>query len=240
MRARTAVLIAALIAGAPAEGRDYESCIALAERRPDAALAEAERWSRAGGGAAAEHCAAMALAADGALRAASRRLSDAAARSAAPAEVRAEMFTQAAGFWLEAGEAALAAEAARRAATLAPRAAEPQIALAEAAAAQEDWPGARAALDRALAARPGDPQALTLRAAARRNAGDAAGAIGDAEAALAAAPGAPDALVERGAAALALGRRDLAVESWFDAIAAGPDTPAAERARLALEDLALR
>ena len=57
-----ALVAAALAISPPAAALDYDSCLALARADPPTALAEAEAWVRAGGGPAAEHCAAMALA----------------------------------------------------------------------------------------------------------------------------------------------------------------------------------
>ncbi len=218
---------------------DYDACIAEARRDPAAALSRAETAARSGVGPAAEHCAAMALAAEGALRAAAARLADLAARAPAPSATRGEMLEQAAGFWLDAGETALAGEALDRAVALAPEAPGPRALRAELALRAGRYAEAEADLDVALAARPSDAALLTRRAAARRLGGDPAGALADAEDAISAGDG-PAALVERGLAQAALGRRDAAIESWFAAIAAdAPAGPAALRARDALQGLAL-
>jgi tetratricopeptide (TPR) repeat protein len=146
------------------------------------------------------------------------------------------MLEQAAGFWLDAGETALAGEALDRAVALAPEAPGPRALRAELALRAGRFAEAEADLGVALAAWPGDAALLTRRAAARRLGGDPGGALADA---ISAGDG-PAALVERGLAQAALGRRDAAIESWFAAIAAdAPDGPAALRARDALQGLAL-
>jgi tetratricopeptide (TPR) repeat protein len=226
---------------AAAAPMSYGACMDLVARDPAAARAAAESWLADSRDPAAEHCLAMALAALGARDAAALRLSDLAARPGPlPAEARAEMLAQAAGFWLEAGDAGLARAAADRAIKLAPRAPELLALRAEIGAAEGDWPRAKADLDKALALRPGDPQLLTLRAAARRNAGDERGALADARTAAAAAAVPADkamALFERGAAEAALGEPARARRDWLDAIAAAPDSPAAAQARASIQAL---
>jgi tetratricopeptide (TPR) repeat protein len=232
-----AVVVAAAAALAVRDG-PYEDCMALVARAPQQALAEAEAWARRGGGPAAEHCAAMALAAEGAWRRAAERLGDLAARAVSlPPEARAEMLEQAGAFWLQAGDAGLAQAAADQGLAIAREAPALLTLRAEAHAALGAWAAASADLDRALRAAPGDPTLLTLRAAARRNAGDAAGALSDARAAAAAAPGSAAALFERGAAEAALGETAAARRSWLDAVAAEPEAPAAAQARLSLQAL---
>lgn len=234
--------LAPLAAGAaeplPDERADYDRCIALVAEAPGEALIVAEDWTGRGGGPAAEHCAAMALAADGALEIAARRLSDLAATAkAVPAAVRAEMLGQAAGFWLEAGRGAEAREAAEAALRLDPQAAALHLLAAEIDAAAGRWSAAEGRLDRALALRPEDAELLTLRAAARRQGGDPRGARADAARAAALSPGSALARFELGAAEAALGEPGAAREAWLAAIAAEPDSPAAAQARLSLQAL---
>jgi len=61
---------------------------------------------------------------------------------------------------------------------------------------------------------PNDAEALALRAAARRQSGDRAGALADAEAAVGADPGSAVAYFERGAAKAMNGDRDGARADW--------------------------
>jgi tetratricopeptide (TPR) repeat protein len=233
---RLALAAAASLATAgPAAATDYDACLAGVARDPQAGLVAAEAWKARGGGEAAEHCAAMALASQGAWRAAAARLGELATRSTAPAATVAEMLGQASSFWLEAGDAGLARATADRAVTLAPADPWLKVTRAEAAAAEGRWAAAAADLTRALVDLPEEPVVLALRAAALRGQGDHAAALRDATAAVALDPGAALALFEKGAAEAALGRREAARESWLDAIAAEPDSPVAEQARASLQ-----
>jgi regulator of sirC expression with transglutaminase-like and TPR domain len=237
---KRAFLLAALATAAmqsPAKAQTYDDCIALASRNPDAALTQAERMLAATGDPAWDHCAAMALGARGAWRRGAERLADLAARPAAPAMARAEMLEQAAGFWMEAGDAGLARAALDRALTLAPGHPAVLAARADLSAAEGRHDAALADVTAALAALPQNAALLTMRAAARRLTGDPQGALADADAALAVAPGLAAALFERGAAAAAAGEPARARADWLAAIQADPDSDAAERARASLAGL---
>jgi tetratricopeptide (TPR) repeat protein len=238
---RIPLVLIALSFGAPvmAQVSTYGACMDLVARDPARAEAEAEKWERLGdGGAAAGHCGAMALAAQGANRAAARKLADLAAQPAsAPLATRAEMFEQAAGLWLDAGDVGLARAALDQGLILTPDAPSLLAARASAHAAAGEHRAAIADLDRALRAQPNDSGLLALRAAAWRNSGDIPAALRDARAAVAADPGSAVALFERGAAQAALGEPAKAREDWLDAIAAEPGSPAADQARLSLQAL---
>lgn len=238
MRIPVVLIALALAAPAAAQVHDYQACMALVDTDPARAEAEAETWARLGdGGAAARHCGAMALAAQGAGRAAAQKLADLAAEPAsAPPATRAEMLGQAAGLWLDAGDVGLARAALDRGLILTPDAPGLLAIRAEVHTVAGEHRAAVRDLDRALKATPGDPDLLTLRAAAWRNADNPAAALRDADAAMAVQRSAT-ALFERGAAHAALGEPALAREDWLDAIDADPASPAAEQARLSLQSL---
>ncbi|MGF1659783.1 MAG: hypothetical protein ACFCUS_10155 [Rubrimonas sp.] len=228
----------ALLVASPAAALDYDACMALVARAPEQAEVAALRWAREGGGDGAQHCRAMALAAQGALDPAAALLADlAAAPGPAPAETRAAMLAQAAGFWRADGQPMAARAALDRALDLDRGNVEALAARADLSASEGHLAAAWADLAAARSAAPGDAALLVVSAALRRALGDPEGARADADAALRARPGAASALFERGAAKAALGDRPGARADWLDAIAADPDGPDAERARLALQDM---
>jgi len=242
---RTAAVL--LLAAAPAAAMDYGACLEAARAAPDRALAEARRWADEGGGPAAGHCAAVALVELGALTVAARALAGLAGDPAAgDAATRAQLLTQAGGLWLEAGDPAAALTALDAALALDP-AAPPALAARAEALMADGRPGAAAEhLTAAIRAAGPRPTLLLARSAARRAAGDAAGALADADAALARQAGAreagaqklvAEALYHRGAALAALGRAPAARAALLDAIDAGRGGPVEARARETLEDL---
>jgi tetratricopeptide (TPR) repeat protein len=154
-----------------------------------------------------------------------------------PASVRAVIFEDAAGQWLAAGRPDLAAQAIDRADRIAEPAARRLLLRSRAAAAEADWPAAKAALDRAVAADPQDPLAHALLAAALRRLGDPEAAAAEADTALRLAPDLPEALFEAGAAAAEAGDAASARRFWLRLIAVDPDAGLADAARAGLQRL---
>ena len=83
----------------------YEKCLSLANLNPTEALRSATEWSRAKGGAPAEHCLAMVLTELKRYPEAAARL-DALGRAPDMGNLRATVFDQAGNAWMLAGEAA--------------------------------------------------------------------------------------------------------------------------------------
>jgi tetratricopeptide (TPR) repeat protein len=237
---RRLLLLAALAPlPAVAEIRSAEGCAAAVAADPAMAREEAALWARTGGGVAARLCEADALAALGAHGSAALLLTRVAEspNRAMPAPLRAVVFEDAAGQWLTAGRSDLAAEALDRADGITEPDARRLLLRARAAAAETDWPAAKAALDRAVAADPQDPLAHALLAAALRRLGDTEAAGAAADTALRLAPDLPEALFEAGAAAAETGDAAGARRLWLRLIAVDPDGGLADAARAGLQRL---
>ncbi len=230
--ALAALSAAALLA--PVDSRaqvatDYDGCIATAQATPSSGLAAADAWIAGGGGEAARHCRAMALAMLGSFAEASRAVEQL-ARETADTAAQADLYAQAGDLRMAASDPVSARTLFGQALALEPSSLEALDGRARAAAAQRDFAGAIQDLDRLLWLVPADAEALALRAAARRQTGDAAGALSDADAAVAADPASAVAWFERGAARAVGGDRQGAREDW--AYAEQLD-PAGETGRLA-------
>jgi len=240
MRASIAALVV-LAAASPAlaaEVRDYDACVALIDKAPERAREEAARWERFGGGDAAIHCEALALAAMGATVNAAEKMDELARHGALPDEARAEVLGQAADLWRAAGQTDAANVSINQAITLAPRNAALLELRALLAAGDEDWNGALVDLDSALSIEPGNAQRLSLRAAARRRLGDLDKARADAEAAVKADPKLAAGWFELGAAQAELGETEAAQKTWLEAIRLDPDGATGGMARMSLEKMA--
>ena len=212
-----ALCMAALAAPATAQTvTTYDDCIATAQRTPASGLSVADSWYAAGGGDAARHCRAMALAVLGSFGEAARGV-ETLAREATDITAQADLYSQAGDFRMAEGDAATARGLFDRALTAEPGNLQALDGRARASAAQRDFAAAIADLDRLLWMVPGDAEALALRAAARRQSGDRNGAMSDADAAVAADPSSAVAYFERGAARAVQGDREGARADWFQA-----------------------
>lgn len=230
-------------AAAEAQERDSDRCQALVATDPVAARELARDWGRRGGGVPAAVCEALALEAQGALGTAAARLEDAGRRApdgAIPDAARAALFEVAAGFRLRAlqPEAALAAAEAG----LALPGAGPVLMRekGEALAALGRETEALAALNAALAADPSDLPGLRLRARLRLEAGDPRGAADDAGRVAATGGRDADIWLLLGQAQAEAGETARARESLLRAVSLDRDGPVGDRARLALQRLALK
>jgi hypothetical protein len=203
---RTIIPVVALVFGligasaGPATAGTYDDCVALAGSDPARAEIAAHRWARDGGGAAAQHCRALALLAQGAeLRAAELMVAIAADDRTLPDEVRSEMLIEAGEIYLGLGELALGRSVASRALLLAraPRAALTLSARLK--AERGDWRGAVNDLDGALARGEPDAGLLVLRASAKVHLGERVAARADLLWAAEIAPELSSVWLERGA-----------------------------------------
>jgi len=216
----------------------YEACVALVATDPTQAEIEAAAWGRAGGGAAAGHCRALALRALGAGQRAAELLTRIAAEDRTiPDAVRAELLVEAGELYLGLGLVEAGREAAAQALQLA---SEPRAALilsARLKAEADDWYGAAEDLDRALAGGDPDAELLVLRASARRKLGDLVGARGDLEWAAEIDAGSATVWLERGVVEAADGAPDAARRAWLRAIELDRDGPVGDAARLRIQRL---
>lgn len=211
----------ALVAGltampALAQVIPYDECIATAQREPASGLSVADRWHESGGGDAARHCRAVALASLGSFAEAARTV-EALAQGTGDSAAQADLYAQAGDFQMAAGDAVAARRFFDRALALEPENFAALDGRARAAAAQRDFAGAITDLNRLLWLVPNDAEALSLRAAARRQTGDTGGALADADAAVAADPSSAVAYFERGAVRAVTGDRDGARADWVEA-----------------------
>jgi tetratricopeptide (TPR) repeat protein len=240
---RTIPLLAVLtLAALPPRGAvaaSYEECLDLVKTNPALAETMAAAWDRAGGGAAAGHCRALALLALGAdLRAAQVLVAVATEDRTIPDHVRATLLTDAGELFLGLGQIEAGRAAAQRALTLSPNAPRGALTLlARLKAEAGDWQGAAADLDGALADGEPDAELLALRAAARLKLGDRISARGDLAWAAEIAPDSPTVWLERGALAEAEGDRASARAAWLKTIDLDRDGPAGEAARLRIQRL---
>ena len=203
----------------------YATCLATSGNNPAAALADAEKWVKSGGGVPAAHCAALSLVSLNRYAEAATRLDRIAADAAVPdVSFRAELFTQAGNSWLMAGNGAKAAQSFTAALTLSSGDADLFADLARAQAMQRKWQEADLSLITALNMSPRRADLLVLRASARRAMQRYAAARDDIAAALKIKPGDGAALVERGLLRRQLGdiggaRRDFQAALKSDAAA---------------------
>lgn len=217
----------------------YAQCMDLAENRPRDGFGAAVSWEGLGGGEAARHCAAVALFHMGAFAEAASRLETLARESRQALPLRLDLLAQAGTAWLSAGRPGQAEAVLDSAIDLAARPDEgvpallPGLLVDRATARADQGRDLEAArdLDRALDLRPGDAEALTLRATTLRRLGDLGAAAADAQAALAAHPDHPAALLESGNILRLQGDPDAARAVWLRLISVAPDGPEAAAAR---------
>lgn len=214
---------------------DYDSCLALVGSDPGLAEAEAGKWQRFGGGQPALHCRALALEALGAWRQAANLLIEMLETGAdLPDQVRSDIATQAGELLLSAGDAEKAGQLSEQALHLSPKSRAGLILKASIEADQRRWDASIRTLGRLLELRGPDAEALILRAAAKRQAGDRIGARNDALWALELDAGAPGNWLELGQIEADLGHRNEARQALLKAIElARPDPDMSHIARLA-------
>lgn len=220
--------------------REYEECMALTKRDPQAAFDRAGSWEGLGGGEAAKHCAAAALIGLALYEEAATRLEALASTARRDAPFKAALLSQAAQAWLLAGNPAQAHSVLSTALTLDPNNAELLIDRSTALAALNNYAEARRDLDRAIQLSPIRAEAFAFRASALRILGDTAGAIADAERALQLDPTLPEALMERGNLRHLEGNDAGARSDWLKVLEVAPNSEAARTARDNIEKMDVR
>jgi tetratricopeptide (TPR) repeat protein len=226
-------------ATAPAPGAQYEACLGRAQSDPAGALILSSAWAKTGGGAPAEHCAALALVG-------LRRFAEAGAKldalgqspSTGGADMRTAIYDQAGNAWLLAGQADHAVASFSAALAIDPLDADLLADRARANAFKKNWAKAESDLTAALMVSPDRADLYVLRGSARHGMGRRADARADFEHALKLQPTNADALVERGTAKLEDGDIAGARADWQRVVSTVPGTAAAETARQHLEDTA--
>lgn len=221
---------------AESASQHYQNCLRTANLDPARALAQATEWSKAKGGAPAEHCAAVSLVELKRYPEAAGRL-DALGRAPAMGNLRPEIFDQAGNAWMMAGDADKAVASFSNALTLSANDADLYADLARAQAMKKSWGEAEADLNEALRLQPRRPDLLVLRASARDAEGKLKEARQDVDQALALKPSAPDALIERGEIFKHAGDIAAAKRDFESVLKAARGSEAGETARQELDAL---
>lgn len=213
---------------------NYTGCVQLTKYDAKKAFAQATDWEAMGGGAAAAHCAALALSAmrqypqaAGAFETLARR------KDIGDFRERAALYDQAANAWLLARQPAKAVSDFSAALALTPADVEMRVGRARARALQKDWQGADADLSVALTNDQDRADLLSLRASARRALGHRTDAATDILRALTLYPDYPAALVERGSMKFEAGDWYGARKDWQKAASGKGETAAAAKRLLA-------
>jgi tetratricopeptide (TPR) repeat protein len=214
----------------------YQTCLRTANLDPARALAQAAEWSKAKGGAPAEHCAAVSLVELKRYPEAAGRL-DALGRAPAMGNLRSEIFDQAGNAWMMAGDADRAVASFSNALTLSANDADLYADLARAQAMKKSWGEAEGDLNEALRLQPRRPDLLVLRASARDAEGKLKEARQDVDQALALKPSAPEALMERGEIFKQVGDIAGARRDFESVVKLAKDGEAAQSARQELDAL---
>lgn len=229
-------LAAQPLAGAATE--EYAACMEGARRAPDQTLATAQAWIVRGGGAPAEHCAAVVLIGLGRYVEAAQALERLAGQfQDGDAAVRAGLLAQVGQAWLMAGEVERAAAAQSAALAATPDNVELMVDRSIALASLGRYWEAVDDLNRAEDLAPDRPDILVLRASAYRHLDALELAEADVDRALALDAGNPEALLERGLLRQAAGDPEGARRTWQQVLAAAEDSPAAVAAREHLQRL---
>ena len=215
------------------------TCAALLKQNPPQAEAEANDWAKAGGGADARKCLALALAAQEKWAPAA----DAFEQAGRAAEL--DHKPVAAALWMQAGNAALAGDEAARARKAFDRAlglpglsnemkGEVHLDRARAGVAAADLAGARADLAEATRLVPRDPLGWLLTANLARKQKDLPAALNAIREAARLAPRDAAVAYEGGNIAAAGGQMDDAKAAWTRAAQLDPQSDAGQAAALAL------
>jgi tetratricopeptide (TPR) repeat protein len=228
---------AAVQAPAPAVATPSSTteCAALVRKAPDDALAAADRWRLRGGGLDARQCLGLAYSALERWPAAATTLEAAAREAETSKDLRSpDFWVQAGNAWLAAGEAAKARsafEAALASPTLTRELrGEAHLDRGRAAVALGDPAAARVDIDKALELVAADPFAWYLSAALARREGDLPRARKDVAKAVELAPEDAPILLEAGNIAGLSGEVDAAAALFARAVRAAPDSEAGRAA----------
>lgn len=217
----------------------FRACLTLVDKDPEAAIAMAGQWRVSGSLIMARQCLGMAYAATQRWASAMTAFEQSAQAAQANQDVRA------AGLWVQAGNAALAAKDAVKArgyfdaaiilGTLkGAEAGEARLDRARALVATGDFPRARTDLDAALGLVPGDPLAWLLSAALARRMGDLSRAEQDIAEAAKRAPDDASVALEAGNIAAMGGQVEAAKTAWQAAQRLQPNGPQGQAAARAL------
>jgi tetratricopeptide (TPR) repeat protein len=215
----------------------YDACLARAQTDPAGALLQADGWSKTGGGAAADHCAALALIGLKRYAEAAARL-DTLARTAFAAQtsMRSALYDQAGNAWMLAQRPDSAIVSFTAALSVDPLDADILADRARALAQKQNWAKAEADLTAALLVNSNRADLYVLRGSARHAMGRTGDARADFDLALRIQPGNADGLLERGNMKYEAGDIPGARADWQAVLNASPGSTAAAAARQHLAD----
>jgi tetratricopeptide (TPR) repeat protein len=228
------------------EGEDaaaYDRCLALARTNPADGFESASGWHDHGGGLPAQHCVAMSLVGLKQYPEAAQRLEKLAQQMVRESDaLRAEVLSQAAEAWSEAGVPENAGTDLTEALKLTPRNADLLVNRAvsyaqragfktAAEAQKEDYKAAVEDLNKALVLGGPRADALAYRASAWRYLGDLKQAQRDAEKSVETEPGLIAGWLELGNVKRLAQDDGGARKAWLKVIELAPDSPAADDAR---------
>jgi tetratricopeptide (TPR) repeat protein len=217
---------------------EYESCMTLAQRTPEAAYGSAKTWADKGGGAAALQCGAVALINMDRPKDAAPMLERAGVLMATDKpKLAAELYGQAGQAWTMANDITRALNAQNEALALAPDNPDLLVDRAFTYRARDDFRSAIADLDKAHDLDPVRADVLTYRASAWRFLKDNAKALADADAALELDPENAEALLERGIVKRLTNDPEGARADWMQVVALAGGTPTGDAAKANLEKL---
>ncbi len=220
--------------------RQYEACMALAERQAADAFDAALAWRELGGGDAADHCIAKALLYLKQYAESAKRFEALAQKVVAETTFKADLLGHAAQAWMLADDPEHAVDVLNAALGLKP---DDPVLLVDRGFARAELRRYAAAVgdfDRAIEIDPRRAEAFTFRAAARRYLDQMDNAAADAEQALMIDPENPLALLERGIIRRLTGNDAGAREDWLLVIDISPDTQAARTAQTNLQKMDAR
>jgi tetratricopeptide (TPR) repeat protein len=236
-----AILIALAIAqGLPAgDVARFQSCTALVKSQPENGVASANDWLAKGGGILARQCLGLGYSALERWAPAATAFEQAASEAETKQDPRrADFWIQAGNAWLAAGDGAKARTAfdAALATSLLAGALRGEVHLDRARAGVQlgDIGGARKDLEQGLQLVPADPSAWYLSSGLAMREGDLVRAQKDAGMALSLAPDDPDILLHAGNVAAATGDEKTAREFYSKVATAAPGSPAGKAAQAAL------
>lgn len=216
---------------------EYAACMNTARRLPEAGFERALTWAGLGGGAAAKHCASVALMELGQYAESARRLQQLANEVTASAQIKAELLGQSGQAWLLAEQPMRADAALTAALAFSPKNVELLIDRAQVLAEQDAYWDAIIDLSHALDIDDNRTDALVFRASAYRRLLQLNDAKRDLWRALVISPDNPLALLERGMIARLQGQDSEARRDWLRVIEVARESRAAELARLNLQKM---
>jgi tetratricopeptide (TPR) repeat protein len=218
----------------------YNSCMAMTQHDPKAALREAQAWRKEGGGDPALHCVAVSLLGIGEYQQAALNLESLSRSQRITPALRGDLLGQAGNAWTLARKPAEAYKDQTAALKLKPDDVDLLIDRSMTLSGSGKYWEALDDLNRALTLDPTRADALVYRASAWRHLKTYDLAEDDATRALTLQPDRLDALLERGAIRKARGNRAGARTDWLRLVDIAADGPMREAARKELELMDVR